>query len=91
MFLIDDILLAPMKGLLAICQKVHDAAEQELESQEQAIVATLAELHQLLESGQIGDEDFNVRETALLDQLEAVQSARNPQTEPDQQQQEQED
>ena len=75
MFLLDDILLAPIKGLAVLCQKVHDAAREDLEHQEQAILADLAELHQLFESARIVEEDFDRRETELLDRLEAVQTA----------------
>ena len=73
MFLLDDILLAPIKGLAMMCQKVHDAAQEDLEKQEKDI---LGELHQLMDMGQIGDDDFNVREGDLLDRLEACQKAR---------------
>lgn len=76
MFLLDDILLAPIKGLATVCQKVHEAAQEELEEQEKAILATLADLHHELDAGQLGDEDFNVREGQLLDRLEACQAAR---------------
>ena len=76
MFLLDDILLAPIKGLAVMCQKVHDAAQEDLEKQEKDILATLAELHQLMDAGRIGDEDFNVRECDLLDRLEACQKVR---------------
>ncbi len=48
MFLLDDLLLAPIKGLAAVCQKVHEAAEEDLEAQEKAVLADLAELHHLL-------------------------------------------
>ena len=80
MFLIDDILLAPVKGLMAIGQKINDAAHQDLDDQEKSIVQDLSELHQLLEAGRIGDEDFNTRETALLDRLETVQDAKDGDT-----------
>jgi len=77
MFLLDDILLAPIKGLAVICQKVHEAAQEDLEKQEKDILALLAELHQLLDAGRIGDDDFNVREGALLDRLETCQEVRS--------------
>jgi hypothetical protein len=76
MFLLDDILLAPIKGLAAICQKVHDAALEDLEQQEKDILATLTELHQLMDAGRIGDEEFTVRECELIDRLEACQKVR---------------
>jgi hypothetical protein len=78
MFLLDDILLAPIKGLAAVCQKVHDAAQEDLADQEKAVLATLAELHQQLDAGFIADADFNARECELLDRLEVCQQARNP-------------
>ena len=76
MFLLDDILLAPIKGLTVMCHKVHDAAQEDLEKQEKDILGTLAELHQLMDAGGIGDEDFNDRECSLLDRLEACQKVR---------------
>jgi hypothetical protein len=79
MFLLDDILLAPVKGLAAICQKVYEAAQDDLEDQEKAVLGALSELYQELERGGIGDEEFNVRESALLERLEAARDARNPQ------------
>ena len=44
MFLLDDILLSPLKGLAAVCRKVHEAALEDLEKQEKEILAALAEL-----------------------------------------------
>ena len=83
MFLLDDILLAPFKGLAAVCQKIREAADEELDSQEKEILASLTELHQCLESGKIGDQEFDVRETVLLDRLDAARSARRPADEGD--------
>jgi hypothetical protein len=77
MFLLDDILLAPIKGLAAVCQKVHDAAQEDLQQQEKAVLAELAELYQLLESGRIADDAFDARECGLLDRLEACRKAKN--------------
>ncbi len=74
MFLLDDILLAPIRGLAAVCEKVHEAAREDLKSQEKALLAALAELHQQLDAAQIGDVDFNTRESELLDRLEACQA-----------------
>ena len=71
MFLVDDILLAPFKGLAAVCRQVRDAARQELEGQKKDVMATLAELHKRLESGQIDERQFDVQEARLLEQLES--------------------
>jgi len=77
MFLLDDILLSPLKGLALVCRKVHQAAQEDLERQEKEILAALAELHHLMDAGRIGDADFNVRESDLLDRLDACQAARD--------------
>lgn len=74
MFLLDDILLSPVKGLMAIAQKVQEIAEKDSQDQEKEILNSLSELHQLLESKTIGSEQFDERETALLDQLDAIQN-----------------
>jgi hypothetical protein len=74
MFLLDDILLSPVKGLMTIARKVQEIAKNDSEEQEKDILNSLSELHQLFESKTIGSEQFDERETALLDQLDAIQN-----------------
>jgi hypothetical protein len=74
MFLLDDILLSPVKGLMAIARKVQEIAENDSQDQEKEILNSLSELHQLFESKTIGSEQFDERETVLLDQLDAIQN-----------------
>jgi len=78
MFLVDDILLAPLKGLTAVCRQVQDAARQELEGQKKDVMAALAELHQGLESGRIEEKEFDVQEARLLERLESIERTLNP-------------
>ena len=78
MFLLDDILLAPMKGLAAVCRKVEEAARQDLENQGKGAMSALGELHRRLETGQIDEKDFDLEEARLLEQIEAA-FAINPQ------------
>lgn len=73
MFLVDDLLLSPAKGLLAICRRVRQTARQEFEQQQRRIVSNLSELHRLAETNQIGQDDFNIRETEMLEHLEKIQ------------------
>jgi len=75
MFLLDDLLLSPVRGLMAIGRHIQETARQTVEDQEKTILAELAELYRLLESGQIGDDEFNARETDLLDRLEETHEA----------------
>ncbi len=74
MFLIDDILLSPMKAIMSIGRQVQEAAEKDMEDQEKAILANLTELHQMFESKSISDEQFDERENSLLDRLEAIRN-----------------
>ncbi len=78
MFLVDDILLAPVKGLAAVCRKVEEAARADLESREAGAVAALSELHRQLESGQIEEQDFESQEARLLEQIEGLQQVLHP-------------
>jgi hypothetical protein len=72
MLLIDDILFAPLHGLLWVARKVDEAMGQEQEREEEALKARLRELYLQLESGQLAEEEFEAREAELLDRLEAI-------------------
>lgn len=74
MFLLDDLLLAPGHGLLWIFRKVHEAAQEELAGDADALTAELSRLYTLLERGQIGEDEFTDRERTLLDRLDAIQA-----------------
>ena len=73
MFLIDDILLAPAKGVLWVFEEIHDAAQQELAGESETITAALSELYMRLETGQITEMEFDAQETVLLDRLDRLQ------------------
>ena len=72
MFLIDDILLSPAKGLFYIFKQIHKAAEEEFLDEEN-ITAVLSELYMMLETGKITEEEFNNRESELLNRLEQIE------------------
>ncbi len=73
MLLIDDILLAPLKGFAAVCRHVQEAALKDLENQKNEIIAALSELHQQLESGRIDEKEFDIQESKLLERLEEIE------------------
>lgn len=75
MLLIDDIVRFPMGGLLWIFREIHDAAQQELRAEADAITVELQQLYASLESGQITEEEFDRRETVLLDKLDQMQES----------------
>ena len=53
MLLVDDLLLAPIHGLLWIFGKIHDAAQEEIAGEADAITEELRELYMMLETGRI--------------------------------------
>ena len=81
MFILDDILLSPLKGLAAVCRKVEEAARQDLENQGKGAMSALGELHRRLEAGQIDEKDFDLEETRLLEKIEEIAKTLHPQDE----------
>lgn len=76
MFLIDDLLLSPVNGLLWVFRELHDVVQQERDGEGEAVTRELSELYQRLESGAITEDQFTAEETRLLDRLDAIE-ARN--------------
>lgn len=72
MLILDDILLFPFKSLLWIFRNIDSAAKEELSGQRDAITVELSEIYMLLETGQIMEEEFEIREKELLDQLDRM-------------------
>ena len=73
MLLIDDLLLAPLKGVLWVVEKIHEAAQEELVGEADAITEQLRQLYILIERGQITEAEFDTQERELLDRLDKVQ------------------
>jgi Gas vesicle protein G len=74
MFLVDDLLLAPFKGMLWVFGEIHDAAQQELDGEKETITAALSELYMKLETGQLTETEFDAQEKVLLDRLDILQA-----------------
>lgn len=72
MFLLDDILLSPLHGVLWVAREVDKAAQEELANESGTIKADLSELYLMLETGRITEEEFDAREKMLLDRLDAI-------------------
>lgn len=75
MFIVDDILMAPINGILWIFKEIHEAAEQERVSEAENITLELQKLYRSLESGTISEEEFDAREAELLDRLDSIEAA----------------
>jgi hypothetical protein len=74
MFLIDDLLLAPFRGIKFVAEAVHDAAREEIENERQALRDEINDLYMQLETGEISEETFEAREEQILDRLEALEA-----------------
>ena len=73
MFLLDDILLAPLKGLVWLAEKVDDMAEKEL-SDEGGLMDKLMELQLRFELDEISEKEYTERENELLERLDSIRS-----------------
>ena len=74
MFLVDDLLMSPVKGVLWVFREIHEAAQQELAGESEAITAALSELYMNLETERITEEQFDAQEKVLLDRLDRLQA-----------------
>lgn len=75
MFLIDDILLAPLNGVIWIGEKLNEIVEKEF-SDEGLIKEKLMELQLKFELDQINEEEYKKREKELLERLDAIRKAK---------------
>lgn len=71
MFLVDDLLLLPLKGFMGIFKKIQEMAEMEL-FDEAHIRERLMTLRLRFELGEISEEEYNKQEKELLMLLDAV-------------------
>jgi hypothetical protein len=71
MFIIDDIILSPLKGLIWLSEKINDMVETEM-SDEGLIKERLMELQLRFELDGIDEETYTRQEKELLERLDAV-------------------
>ncbi len=75
MFLIDDILLAPLNGVIWLGKKINEVAEKEF-SDEGRIKEKLMELQLKFELDKISEKEYNKQEAELLARLDAIRKAK---------------
>jgi hypothetical protein len=77
MFLLDDILLAPLHGLIWIGQEIYEIVDREL-LDEDLVKAKLLELQfkYEYELEPMNEEEYRTRETELLERLDAIRKAK---------------
>jgi len=69
MFIIDDLLLEPLKMFTKIAEQIRDMAENELYGEDK-IKAELIKLQMMLEIGEITEEQYNEAEGILMKRLD---------------------
>ncbi len=72
MLLIDDLLMAPVRGLMFVLREVAQAALEERDGEERAVMAELSALHRALETGAVTEAEFDAREADLLTRLDGL-------------------
>jgi hypothetical protein len=65
MFLLDDLLLAPFKGIIFLAEKINEVIEKET-SDEGSIKERLMALQLKFEMDEITEEEYDEREDELL-------------------------
>jgi hypothetical protein len=73
MFLIDDLLLMPARGIMAAFREIHNAVQQESANESESIRTELSELYMRLETKQLSEAEFDQREKELLDRLDELE------------------
>jgi hypothetical protein len=71
MLLIDDILFAPLKGIIFLAEKINEVIEKEM-SDEGSIKERLMALQLKFEMDEIDEDEYDKREDELLKQLEII-------------------
>lgn len=70
-FLLDDILLSPIKGLVWVADKLKDMAESEM-TDDSRIHEELLELQMRFELDEMTEEEYLSKEAELMDRLEEI-------------------
>ncbi len=75
MFIIDDILLAPLNGVIWLGKKINEVAEKEF-SDQGLIKEKLMGIQLKFEMDEISEEEYNKQEAELLARLDAIRKAK---------------
>jgi hypothetical protein len=70
-FILDDILLSPIKFTIWLGKKLRDAAYDEM-TDESKIHEELLQLQMRFEMGEIGEQEFEQEEGRLMERLEMI-------------------
>jgi len=70
-FIIDDILLSPLRFTVWIAEKLKENAYNEM-TDESSVHEELLQLQMRHEMGEISEEEYEKKETRLMERLEAI-------------------
>ena len=73
MFIIDDILLSPINGLLYIFKEIEKIAREEKEDTSEKLKRELLEAQMLFETDKISEKEYSEKEKNILERLNALQ------------------
>ena len=76
MFIIDDILLSPIKGFLYIFKEIEKVARGEMEDTSEKLKTELLEAQMLFETDKISEEEYQKREKNVLERLNALRESK---------------
>jgi len=76
MFIIDDILLSPIKGFLYIFKEIEKIAKEEMEDTSEKLKKELLEAQMLFETDQINEKEYQKREKSILERLNALRESK---------------
>lgn len=79
MFLIDDIILSPLKGLLFLGKKIDEMIQKEI-SDEGRIKERLMALQLKFEMDEISAEEYDRQEEELLGMIEQIRKSKENKT-----------
>ncbi|MCK9426995.1 MAG: gas vesicle protein GvpG [Ignavibacteriaceae bacterium] len=72
MFLIDDILLAPLKGVMWLAEQIKEVTDREFLDDEDKIKEKLMALQLKYELDEISEEEYDEEEKKLLMRLDII-------------------
>lgn len=77
-FIIDDILLSPIRLTVWVAEKLKDAAYQEM-TDDSRVHEELLHLQMRYEMGEIADDTYETEETRLMAKLEKIRKIKEEQ------------
>jgi Gas vesicle protein G len=65
-------------GIIWLATKISEAVDTELTQRKEACMVELRQLHKSLETGNITEEEFDLKEAEILDTLDALENMSKP-------------